>query len=74
VHELPRGGSFAMPRERFLGDGTRSLRGGRRPGNLERRAAGRECNCASPMANGKENLGEHFAPTLENLNSARTLE
>jgi hypothetical protein len=55
VHELPRGGSFAVPRERFLGDGTRSLRGGRRPGNLERRAAGRECPCTSPVANGKEN-------------------
>jgi hypothetical protein len=31
---------------------------GRRPGNLQCRAAGRECNCALPMANGKENLGE----------------
>jgi hypothetical protein len=27
---------------------------GRRPGNLERRAAGRECPCTSPMANETE--------------------
>ena len=54
MNELPRGGSFAVPRERFLGDGTRSLRGGRRPGNLERRAAGRECCCTSRWPMGKK--------------------
>jgi hypothetical protein len=54
-----------VPRERFLGDGTRSLRGGRRPGNLDRRAAGRECSCASPMANGKENRENSLAKTTQ---------
>jgi hypothetical protein len=61
-----------VPRERFLGDGTRSLRGERRPGNLDRRAAGRECCCTSPMANGKENR-ESSAITPAGLSSRRTV-
>jgi hypothetical protein len=43
---------------------------GRRPGNLERRVAGRECNCAYPMANGKENR-ECSAITFAGLSSRR---
>ena len=61
-----------MQRERFLGDGTRSLRGGRRPGNLERRAAGREYSCASPMANGKESRENSLPQTLDKLRSCST--
>jgi hypothetical protein len=38
---------------------------GRRPGNLERRAVGRECPCASPMANGKENRESFLAKTTQ---------
>jgi hypothetical protein len=70
VHELPRGSRFAVPRERFVGDGTRRLRGGRRPGNLERRAAGRECPCTSPMTNGKENR-ENSLPRSATVSTLR---
>ena len=56
----------------ILGDGTRSLRGGRRPGNLERRAAGREYSCASRRANGKENWENSLPQTLDKLRSCST--
>jgi hypothetical protein len=72
VHELPRGGVMPCQERDFWEMGPGACEGGRRPGNLERRAAGRECNCASPMANGKENR-ESSAITLAGLSFHRTL-
>lgn len=47
---------------------------GEESGNVERRAAGCECFCISPMTNGKENLGEHSALRSLDLCSAKTLD